>query len=79
MIFKLHLVAKTVGSLNSEIIGMNIVVKDTNDQSKSSFTDEYAKTLVHEVKRSGLLVDRYVDLELRKGDQLVLYIQRANS
>ena len=30
--------------------------------------------LCHEVKRVGLLIDRYVDLEMRVGDQLVIYI-----
>jgi hypothetical protein len=27
----------------------------------------------------GLLIDRYVDLELRIGDTLVIYVQRASA
>ena len=34
-------------------------------------------TIVHEVKRVGLLIDRYVDLELRVGDHLILYISKS--
>ena len=36
-----------------------------------------SSTIVHEVKRVGLLIDRYVDLELRVGDHLVIYISRS--
>ena len=35
--------------------------------------------LVHEVKRVGLLIDRYVDLEMRVGDMLVLYIRKTQA
>jgi hypothetical protein len=35
--------------------------------------------LINEVKRLGLLIDRYVDLELRIGDHVVIYIQRASA
>ena len=43
---------------------------DDNDQMQSN-------TIVHEVKRVGLLIDRYIDLELRVGDQLILYISKS--
>jgi len=33
--------------------------------------------LVVEVKRAGLHMDRFVDLELRVGDALIFYLQRA--
>jgi hypothetical protein len=36
-------------------------------------------TIVHEVKRVGLLIDRYVDLELRIGDNLVIYISKSQA
>ena len=36
-------------------------------------------TIVHEVKRVGLLIDRYVDLELRIGDHLVIYISKSQA
>ena len=38
-----------------------------------------AGSIVHEVKRVGLLIDRYVDLELRIGDQLVFYISKSQA
>ena len=36
-------------------------------------------TIIHEVKRVGLLIDRYVDLELRIGDHLVIYISKSQA
>ena len=33
------------------------------------------ETLVHEIKRVGFLIDRFVDLQLRIGDSLVIYKQ----
>lgn len=57
-------------------IGIPLVVKDTNKKS-SNWEDE--NVLVNEVKRLGLLIDRYVDLELRIGDILVVYISRGSS
>ena len=38
-----------------------------------------SSTIIHEVKRVGLLIDRYVDLELRVGDQLILYISKSQA
>ena len=36
-------------------------------------------TIVTEVKRLGLSIDRYVDLELRIGDTLIIYLSRASA
>jgi hypothetical protein len=60
-----------------EFIGMPLVVKDTKNQQNNGLNEEVI--LVNEVKRLGLLIDRYVDLELRVGDLLVLYISRASA
>ena len=46
-----------------------------NGNSKYAMDDE--NTLINEVKRLGLLIDRYVDLELRVGDTFVIYISRG--
>jgi hypothetical protein len=64
-----------IGRIINEYIGIPLVVKKTkrikqNDEFESS-------TIVHEVKRVGLLIDRYVDLELRVGDHLILYISKS--
>ena len=61
----------------NDFIGIPLVVKDTKNQPTSSFSEEVG--LVNEVKRLGLLIDRYVDLELRIGDTLILYIARASA
>lgn len=60
----------------NEFIGIPLVVKDT---SKLPQRWEEEICLVNEVKRKGLLIDRYVDLELRIGDTLVIYISRGSS
>jgi len=60
--------------LFNPFIGIPIVVKDTRNEYS-----EDERTLVQEVKKLGLLIDRYVDLELRLGDTLVIYIQRGSS
>jgi len=60
----------------NELIGMPLVVKNT-DKSVDKWVDE--NCLINEVKRKGLLIDRYVDLELRIGDNLVIYISRGSS
>lgn len=39
--------------------------------------EEASTGLVHEVKRVGLLIDRYVDLELRVGDSMVFYLSKS--
>jgi hypothetical protein len=60
--------------LFNEFLGIPIVVKDTSKKA-IGFDDEVS--LTNEVKRLGLLIDRYVDLELRIGDTLVIYISRG--
>lgn len=40
----------------------------------ANYYDDASTTLVHEVKRVGFLIDRYVDLQLRVGDSLVVYL-----
>ena len=60
----------------NEFIGIPLVVKDTAKHSRK-WEDEGG--IVNEVKRLGLLIDRYVDLELRIGDTLVIYISRGGS
>lgn len=84
LICKIQLQAARRGRLNNAFIGMPIVVKDdrvrasTEDWPDSEEEDEeQSRTLVCEVKKLGLLIDRYVDLELRIGDTLVLYISRG--
>ena len=69
LISKIHLIAMSEGRLVNDYIGMPIVVK-----GKTNSGDE---AIVHEVKRVGLLIDRYIDLELRVGDHLVLYISKS--
>jgi len=60
----------------NDYIGIPLVVRD---KQKKTPTDEQQEstTIVHEVKRVGLLIDRYVDLDLRVGDHLILYISKS--
>jgi len=67
LISKIHLIANREGRLDNEDIGIPLVVKKDATSGK----------IVHEVKRVGLLIDRYVDLEMRVGDHLVLYISKS--
>ena len=59
----------------------NMVDKDGMRMSaiSASYNDDGEGVLVHEVKRVGFLIDRYVDLQLRIGDSLVVYLQRASA
>ena len=74
MICKVHLQAAKEGKLNNEFLGIQLVVKDTN-KSHGRFEEEIV--LINEVKRLGLSIDRYVDLECRIGDNLIIYVSRA--
>ncbi len=67
LICRVHMTADKVGCIPTSHLGMTIKIKEQND------------ILVNEVKRVGLMVDRYVDLELRVGDQLVLYYSRTSA
>ena len=63
----------------NDYLGMPLVVKAAHGKdSKLNDQDQMqSSTIIHEVKRVGLLIDRYVDLEMRVGDQLVLYISKS--
>lgn len=73
LIVKLQAQAVREGKISREYLGIPIVVKDTKGAGGGASGGE-EKVLVNEVKRMGLLIDRYVDLELRIGDTLVIYI-----
>jgi len=73
LIVKLQVQAAREGRINNTYLGIPIIVKDTKSPGKEE------TIIVNEVKRMGLLIDRYVDLELRIGDTLVIYIQRASA
>lgn len=64
----------------NDYIGIPLNVKNQQHQG-IQYSDEelQATTIVHEVKRVGLLIDRYVDLELRVGDHLILYISKSQA
>lgn len=68
LISKIHLLALKEGRLINDYIGMPLVVRNLERRDSQ---------LIHEVKRVGLLIDRYVDLELRVGDQLILYVSKS--
>jgi hypothetical protein len=74
LICKVHLVAAKEGKLVNDYIGIPLVVKN---KTRGQDDEMGSGTIVHEVKRVGLLIDRYVDLELRVGDQLILYISKS--
>jgi hypothetical protein len=68
----------------NEYIGVPLVVKSKRKGTgnKNKHYDMEGEmlansTIVHEIKRVGLLIDRYVDLELRIGDHLVIYVSKS--
>jgi len=69
LIGKVHLIAQKEGRLVNEYLGMPVVVRAGGKE----------EPVIHEVKRVGLLIDRYVDLELRIGDHLILYISKTQA
>lgn len=71
LISKIHLLALKEGRLINDYIGMPLVVRNNVERNRND------SQLIHEVKRVGLLIDRYVDLELRVGDQLILYVSKS--
>ena len=90
IINKIHLVAKKqgkflrsdsdLGRLESDLVGLPLVVKGSTAKGKYDLDADEATSstaVVHEVKRVGLLIDRYVDLEMRVGDHLVIYISKS--
>ena len=77
-ISKIHLIANHEGRLVNDFIGMPLVVKKSKKIQNMQEMDILEQdTIIHEVKRVGLLIDRYVDLELRVGDHLVIYISKS--
>lgn len=91
IISKIHLQAKAegkyfikfyfLGRLDSDYIGTPLVVKGKVASKKvyDMDGDENVSSvaIIHEVKRLGLLIDRYVDMEMRIGDQLIIYISKS--
>lgn len=79
---KIHLIAAQEGRLVHDAIGVPLVVREkrlpVNKKKPYGAGGELFGNgpIVHEVKRLGLLIDRYVDLELRVGDHLVIYISK---
>ena len=57
------------------VVKKNKMLKGSNNEMEQ----QDQTTIIHEVKRVGLLIDRYIDLELRVGDHLVLYISKTPS
>lgn len=74
-----------LGRLENDYIGIPIIVKQKkqidNKKSKYDLDGEIMSqnSIVHEIKRVGLLIDRYVDLEMRVGDHLVFYISKSQA
>lgn len=74
-----------LGRLENDYIGIPIIVKQKkqidNKKSKYDLDGEIMSqnSIVHEIKRVGLLIDRYVDLEMRIGDHLVFYISKSQA
>ena len=85
LICKVHLIAQNegkyqfliinclIGRLINEYIGIPLVVK----KNKKKKGEDDNQTIIHEVKRVGLLIDRYIDLEMRVGDHLIIYISKS--
>lgn len=53
-----------LGLIFDKQLGIPLMIKRVNDE----------QGLVHEVKRVGFLIDRLVELQLRVGDSLVVYL-----
>ena len=69
----IFIIAYALGRLINDYIGIPLVVKKSKKKSK----EDRSSTIVHEVKRVGLLIDRYIDLEMRVGDHLIIYISKS--
>lgn len=66
-ICKLELVAKNIGVIPKNKLGIEIQVKEANCE------------LTNEVKRIGYLKDREAALQLRQGDTVIVYISKCNA
>ena len=54
-----------LGYINNKMLGLPILIKQGNSKQSAvavNYYDDASTTLVHEVKRVGFLIDRYVDL-----------------
>lgn len=69
LICKVQLTAAREGRLDHAFVGVPLVVKKRDESEE----------VVIEIKRSGLHIDRFVDLELRIGDRLIFYVSRASA
>ena len=69
----MRLKATKTGTLKDKQLGIPIVIKDSSQTSavNVSYKNE---GIVHEIKRVGFLIDRFVDLHLRIGDLLIVYL-----
>lgn len=70
IISKIHLIASMPGRLDDPILGIPVVIKVSSKEKferrpsaiSASYNDDGEGVLVHEIKRIGFLIDRYVDL-----------------
>ena len=72
LICKVHLIAKQPGQIDDPLLNIPIIIKPTGNKDSflrrksnvsASYNDDGAGgELVHEVKRVGFLIDRFVDL-----------------
>lgn len=54
----------TIGVIEKNVLGIRILIKNSQEEC------------INEAKRVGLMIDRISDLQLRKGDTLLLYISK---
>ena len=80
MVYKVHLEAIMPGDISDPLLGLPITIKPQKGRGHrqsaiaASYNEDGESALIHEVKRVGFLIDRYVDLQLRVGDSLVVYL-----
>ena len=86
LIYKMHLQAKKPGSvLQNKILGLDVTIKAQAQRSmlRTLFVGNANETeencLCNEVKRLGFLIDRQVDLQLRVGDSLIVYLNKSHA
>ncbi len=66
LLLKIYLEAKEIGYITaSKLLGINFIIKGID------------QNVVNELKKNGLLFDRSNTFQLRKGDELVLYISKS--
>ena len=67
LISKIYAEANKVGTIDKENVGINIIVKAKG------------VSVTNEIRRVGLMQDRDADVEVRIGDQVVIYITRTTA